>query len=93
MEEVKKHAAKIKEEAQHCLAERQARMNKTIDETYKRMDKTEKVLQSIYYLLLERETNENKRYGQRFEFSKTSMLINLRDRNSYERSTTNTSYR
>jgi hypothetical protein len=28
VEEVKKHAAKIKEEAQHCLAERQARMNK-----------------------------------------------------------------
>jgi uncharacterized Zn finger protein (UPF0148 family) len=82
VEEVKKHAAKIKKEAQHCLAERQARMNKTIDETHKRMDKTEKVLQSIYYLLLERETNENKRLGRWLEFSKPIILINFRDRNS-----------
>lgn len=75
MQEVKKHTAKIKEEALQCSYERQARMNRTIDETYGKLDTIEKVLQSIYYLLLERLANENKGHGQQLEVSMLSVLI------------------
>jgi hypothetical protein len=71
VQEVKKHTAKIKEEAQQCLAERQARMNRTIDDTHRTADDThrtvnrmEKLVQSIYYLLLDRLAIENRGYGQ-----------------------------
>ncbi|KUJ07779.1 uncharacterized protein LY89DRAFT_352668 [Mollisia scopiformis] len=60
VQEVKKLSGKIKEEAQQCLAERQARMNKTIDETHRSVDKTEKLVQSIYCMLVERMTSESK---------------------------------
>lgn len=54
MQEVKKHTAKIKEEALACGAEEQAGMRRTVDQTYIKLDTAEKVLNSIYSLLYDR---------------------------------------
>jgi hypothetical protein len=60
VQEVKKHAAKIKEEALACSAEWQARISRRVDETYTKLDTAEKVLQSIYSFLFDRLAHVNK---------------------------------
>jgi hypothetical protein len=46
LEDVKKHTVRIKDEAQQCLAARQANMDKKVD------DLPEKVAQMVYRLLV-----------------------------------------
>ena len=63
VEDVKKHTVKIKEEAQQCLAERSARMDrkmtgmqKTMMEALKTTDETHRFVQRLYCFLRDHPT-------------------------------------
>jgi len=63
VEEVKKRTARIKDEAAQCLAARQEKMHRTIDETNGKMDDAAKVLQMMYVMLYE-QVSLNEKYSK-----------------------------
>lgn len=63
VEEVKKRTARIKDEAAQCLAARQEKMHRTIDETNGKVDEAARVLQMMYFTLYE-EMTSLKKYGK-----------------------------
>lgn len=64
VEEVKKRTARIKDEAAQCLAARNEKMHRMIDETNGKVDEAARVLQMIYIMLNEEMASLHKKYGK-----------------------------